>query len=114
MKNRFAVCFAAFALCLGLLAGCGCMRTDTPVQDNNPGMTDNNGTNGNVDPNLNGSIDNGTMDDGNDNVNDATDADPNDDVVGGAVDEGLEAGEDALNNAADDLVGNNENAKARN
>ena len=123
-------CFAglwAWTLLLAvLLTGCGCMRTDEPAQDNNTGMTDdagtnsgtteNNGTNGSTDPNTNGTVNDATTgaNDADGSVNGTTGADENGGVLGGAVDEGLEAGENALDNAADDLTGNSENAKARN
>ncbi len=134
MKKRMAALMAACALCIGLLAGCGCMRDDT-AQDNAPGVTDdannneNNGNNGSNDTNAtnpatgntvapdpnntndggnppsgtgstgsNNTTGNGVT--GNDMTGDSTTGDNDGNSNGILGDAG-----DALENAADDLVG---------
>ena len=130
MKNRASAWLMALVLCGGLLTGCGCTRTpNNGNQDNNTGMTDNagtngnTGTNGNVNPGLNGTTDpngttNGTVDQ-NGTSGGVVDENGNGTVVdelqgavdnaGNAVNDTLEAGRDAVDNA----TGNNANTKAR-
>lgn len=120
MKNRASAWLMALVLCGGLLTGCGCTRTPNNAnQDNNAGVTDNTGTNGNVAPGNTGNAvtdPNGTTNgnvDQNGNGTVTGDLQGAVDNVGNAVNDTLEAGRDAIDNTADGLTGNNTQTKAR-